>query len=391
MRKILALYLCISMMLTGCSMNRESTQPLPSIEQTPTSSNSAADEDTNAPTTDEQEILDETATELLAVSVPAVTERFEQEDGAELFSYTAPHMQLILPDADVADKVILDFLNRVDTAQADAESILNSAKNDYTPNAPWVPYFYQIIYSPTRIDHGVLSLFGAQNSYAGGMHGSKSCVAANYDLLTGDVLTLGSIMHMDADKEDFIEIIINKLEDVKEEYYLYDDYKEGVRSRLDGDENLYEDFFFTTTGLSFFFSPYEIAPYASGIITVEIPYNELPGLIYDGYFPAEREQIYGSMHTGSFMSTDMEQFDNMAEVTLVTGEEIMVVYPEGRVEDIRIALPGDGINVPEYTVFAAFEMSDKDAVVISLSKEMIDGITITYSSGDTSVSIPLSE
>ena len=166
---------------------------------------------------------------------------------------------------------------------------------------------------------------------------------------------------------------------------------DGVRSRLDGDENLYEDFFFTTTGLSFFFSPYEIAPYASGIITVEIPYNELPGLIYDGYFPAEREQIYGSMHTGSFMSTDMEQFDNMAEVTLVTGEEIMVVYPEGRVEDIRIVLPGDGINVPEYTVFAAFEMSDKDAVVISLSKEMIDGITITYSSGDTSVSIPLSE
>jgi len=383
----------LAILIAGCGTPHESkpTPPLP--EQTLPSDHPAEDAEITAPVTEEQDELcdQETATELLAVSVPAVSERFELEDGTELFTYTAPHMQLILPDEDVADKVILDFLNRVDSAQEDAENILNTAKKDYNSNAPWFPYFYQIIYSPMRIDHGVLSLFGVQNSYSGGMHGSKSCIAANYDLLTGDVLTLGSIMHMDADIEDFIEIIIDKLEDVSDDYYLYDDYKDGVRSRLDGDENLYEDFFFTTTGLSFFFSPYEIAPYASGIITVEIPYSELPGLIYDGYFPAEREQIHGSMQTGSFMNTDMEQFNNMAEVTLVTGEEIMVVYPEGRVEDIRIVLPGDGMNMPEYTVFAAFEMSDKDAVVISLSKEMINGITIAYSSGNTSVTIPLSE
>ena len=253
------------------------------------------------------------------------------------------------------------------------------------------PYFYQIIYSPTRIDHGVLSLYGIQNSYSGGMHGSKSCTAANYDLMTGDTLTLGSIMHMDADKEDFIERILKQLDVIAEEYYLYDDYEEGVRNRLDGDENLYEDFYFTTTGLNFFFSPYEIAPYSSGIITVEIPYSDLPGLIYDGYFPAERQLIEGSMRSGSFMDTDMEQFDNMAEVNLVAGEEIIVAYPEGSVEDIRITIPGNGMNMPDYTVFAAFEMSDKDAVVISLPEESMDGILISYYSGSNHETIPLAE
>ena len=376
MKKKLVLLLCLSLLLAGCSTNTEPVLTLPFEE--PIHNTSDLD--------DTQE-----AKELLAVSVPAVNERFEHEDGTELFTYTAQHMQLIYPDADVADKVVLDFLNRVDASREDAENILSTAQLDYDPNAAWFPYFYQILYNPMRIDHGVLSLFGTLNSYSGGMHGNKSCIAANYDMMTGDVLTLGSIMHMDATKEDFIQRILDKLDMIAEERYLYEDYEVGVRSRLEGDENLYEDFFFTTTGLNFFFSPYEIAPYSSGVITVEIPYDELPGLIYDGYFPEEREQIVGSMHTGSFMLTDMEQFNNMAEVNLVAGEEVIVAYPDGNVEEVRIVIPGDGMNMPDYTVFAAFEMSEQDAVVISLSKDMVDGIMVTYASADTSVQIPLTE
>jgi len=377
MKRVFLLLLIGIFILTGCSVNNQSSD---------TTLPAAPDAMSEVQVTEEAIYTD---SELLAVSVPAGSESYCLEDGTELLTVTSQHMQLIHPDEEIADKVILDFLNRADTAQADVENFLTAARNDYDPNNSWFPYFCQTIYSPTRIDYGVLSLFGTQNNYSGGMHGMMSCISANYDLTTGDVLTLGSIMHMDAEKEDFIKLIIEKLADIADEYYLFDDYKEGVYSRLDVDENLYEDFFFTTTGLSFFFSPYEIAPYASGIITVEIPYNELPGLIYDGYFPAEREQINGDMHTGSFMKTDMEQFNNMAEVTLKAGEEIMVVYPEGRVEDIRITVQGDGISVPDYTVFAALEMSNRDAVVISLDSADIENITISYSSNGKYKTIPL--
>lgn len=383
MRKIITVLLCIVFLLSGCKADISPTGTIPPVVP------DAEPETAPAPT--EGTISEPVSTALLAVSVPADSEHFYLEDGTELFTYTAQHMQLILPDEDIADRIILDFLNRVDAAKMDSESILIAAQQDYEPDIEWFPYFYQLIYSPTRIDHGVLSLFGVRNSFAGSMHGNLSCVAANYDLSTGNVLTLGSIMHPDAQKDDFIAIINEKLRDQSEEYNLFEGFEDDVRNRISGDENLYEDFFFTGTGLSFFFAPYEIAPYASGIITVEIPYSELPGLIFDGYFPAERERIEGKMITGDFMSTDMEQFNNMAEITLATGEEIMVVYPEGRVEDIRITIPGNGKNLPPYTAFAALEMSAQNAVVISLAKDDIDGITVTYMTDGNTVTIPLAE
>ena len=386
MKRIIALLLCLTILLAGCGIQQEAIEPgLPEDETI-----------TNVPevTPSETETEPEEATlpmDLLAISVPAVRDVFSTDDGTELFSYTSQHMQLIFPDADVAEKVILDFLNRVDRGRTDATDALNAAQNDYNPQIPWTPYFCQILYSPTRIDHGVLSLFGTQHTYTGGIHGNINCVAANYDLMTGDVLTLGSIMHMDADKDSFIQIISDKLAEKQDEYNLYDDFKDGVLTRLNGDENLYEDFYFTQSGLCFFFSPYEIAPYSSGIITVEIPYSELPGLIYDGYFPAERQKVYGSLLADTFSAVNMEQFNNMAELSLSNDGEAIVVYPDGAVEDIRIDICADGISRPKYTAFAAYQMSGQDAVVIRLSESLKDLISISYYSGETTITTSLTE
>ena len=387
MKKLLILLLCSILILSGCANKQESTPTIPqnAPESAPEIQIEPATEEITEPI-----VTEETNTLLLSVAVPASTERYIAEDGTELFAYTAQHMELLLPNEEVADKVILDFLNRVDEGRLDAEGIMHAAQADYDPTANWYPYFYQTLYSPTRIDHSVLSLFGTLNSYSGGTHGSLSCDSANYDLSTGDILTLGSIMHMDADKNQFIELIIDKLSN-DTALQLFDGFEEGVYNRLGGDENLYEDFYFTTTGLTFFFAPYEIAPYSAGIITVEIPYEELPGLIYDGYFPAERELVQGYIHSGSFMDTDMEQFNNIAEVKVTTGEEIIVIYPEGTVENVSIVMPGDEKNIPEYTVFAALEMSSNNAVVLSVANESIENISVHYSSDGNQQSIELTK
>jgi len=387
MKRLFLLLLCCSLVLSGCFGKPAQEALIPQVAPAtvpvePTGT--IPPEPATLPVEIEY-------TEMLSVAVPTFTETFALEDGTELFNYTAQNMQLLLPDKEIADIVILSFLNRVDTARLDAEAVLNAAQSDYDPDSEWLPYFYQIIYSPTRIDQGVLSLFGTQNSYSGGMHGSLSCVSANYDLTTGDILTLGSIMHMDATKDLFIQIIIDKLHEQAEELELFEGFEEGVHHRLGGDENLYEDFYFTSTGLGFFFAPYEIAPYSAGIITVEIPYSELPGLIYDGYFPAEREQVQGQLKSGAFMDTDMEQFNNMAEVNLATGESIVVVYPEGKVENIQIKVPGDGKNLPEYTAFAALEMSVNNAVILNLTPEHAEGISIVYLSESVTKTLLLNE
>lgn len=377
MKNFLIVLLCSILILSGCASQQQTTPTIPqkSPETVPVTEVEIDIEESTEPN-----ITEEENTQLLSVAVPASTEQYALEDGTELFTYTAQHMQLLMPNEEIADKIILNFLNRVDAARSDAESIMNAAQNDYDPDATWYPYFYQVLYSPMRIDHSVLSLFGTQNSYSGGTHGSLSCVSANYDLTSGDILTLGSIMHKDATKEQFIELIIEKLRMEAVALQLFEGFEDGVYSRLGGDENLYEDFYFTTTGLTFYFAPYEIAPYSAGIITVELPYEALPGLIYDGYFPAEREQIQGAMHTNSFMDTDMVQFNNIAEVKLSANEEIIVAYPEGTVEDIRVVVPGDGKNIQEYTVFAALEMSENNAIVLSVAQDDMSGISIHYTS-----------
>jgi len=368
MKKIVALMLCSILLLSGCSKQEEIAGTIPPVIPETT-----------------LEVIPETMTALAAVSVPASTETYYLEDNTELFSYSFQHMDLIFPDETVAKKVTLDFLNRVDSTKAESELLLQAAQTDHLSSESWMPYFYRVLYNPTRIDHGVMSLFGMQNSYQGGMHGNISCISVNYDMMTGDLLTFGSIMHQDADKEDFIKLVIEKLAQIREEYYLYDDYEVAVRARLGGDENLYEDFYFTQTGLCFFFSPYEIAPYASGIVSVELPYEELPGLIYDGYFPAERQVVNGVMKTGSFMDMDMTRFNNMAEVVLDNESVLYVVYPEGSVEDVRITIEGDGMTMPAYTVFAALEMSDKDAVVLHIPESMLQSVTVSYTSAGKAV------
>lgn len=388
MKRTISVFICLVLLLTACSknVNSESTSSSVNIETEPQIIVTETQEQENT-----EPIMPDEYTELLAVSIPTVTDSVTADDGTEIFSYTAQNMQLIHPDELIAENIMHDFHKRLDAMQGEIQQLRTAAQAEYAATENWYPYFYQVIYSPTRIDHGVLSLFGTQNSYSGGNHGNLSCIAANYDMNTGDVLTLGSVMHMDATTADFIELLIPKLSAMADDFDLFEGFEEGVKSRLSSDENLYEDFFFTHTGLSFFFAPYEIAPYASGVITVEIPYEELPGILYDGYFPEERERIDGSLTYGSFMATDMTQFNSMAEVSLTTGESIIVVYPKGTVEDIRILVPGDAKNIPSYTAFAALKMSGNNAVVLSLTEEQSQQISIEYLANGTANNLVIAE
>ena len=136
MKKLIALLLCGLILLTGCAPEKESSATIPPV----------------IPTIKEIPQMLESSTDLVAVSLPASTERFTLEDGTEIFSYTAQHMELILPNEEIADRVILDFLNRVDCGRSNAEDIFASAQTEVFSNESFYPYFYHSLYSPYRID-----------------------------------------------------------------------------------------------------------------------------------------------------------------------------------------------------------------------------------------------
>ena len=379
MKKILCFIICLSILLAGCAaQNTNETQ----AEATNNTENVVADNYATEPITilPQQEAM-------YAVSVPAVSENAYSEDGTVIFSYTRQSMMLTLPDPDVADKIIIDFLSRIDSHTDSAEAVLSAAKANYNDSADWTPYLYNHTYSPTRMDQGVLSLFGNSVAYSGASHPERLCMAANYDLVTGDVLTLGSIMSAQATTSDFCALVLEKLEKTKDSNQLYDGYESTVKQRFNKDESQDQDWYFSTNGLCFYFVPYDIAPYVSGVIVAEIPYSELTGLIYDGYFPAEREAITGSIKATTADKTDVSQFTQIAELTLNADGQQVFLYTDSIIWDVKLEYGAWDVShssfAPVYTTFFSGTLSPGDAVMVQ--SDEFTALRLSYYNGTETV------
>ena len=379
MKKTITALMIVSLMLTtvGC-------RQVPDAQtQTTSTSLSTVPTDTSAGTTGTPVIAQEP---MAAVSVPAITESATAEDGTLLFQYTYQNMSLILPDPDVAHKVILDFYNRVDKTKETADSILSTAKSAYASSENWVPYLCHVTYNPARIDHGVLSLFGTNVTFNGASHPERTCVSASYDLTTGDVLTLASIMAVDASIDTFCQLTLDELAAIEEEKYLYDGYEATVKSRFNTDGSQDEAWYFTNTGLCFYFSPYEIAPYASGIITIEIPYEKLTNLLYDGYFPDELDTTTGRISAQYLKDADITQFTQTAELSINKEADMILLHTDTSVQNLRIESgswnDAGTVFTPDYTAFAAYTLTPGDAVMIECTiPDSAPSLRITYTTG----------
>ncbi len=303
-----------------------------------------------------------------SISMPITTEADLAEDGTEYFHYSYQTMNLTVPDREVADKVIIDFLSRVESTREDAGRIHDLAQAAYTARTPrFQPYFYQIQYNPARIDQGVLSLFGQIVTVSDAGHASTESISANYNMVTGDVLTLGSILYQADRKEDIAQLVIKDLES-REELALYDDFRDTVRDRFRRDESTDEDFYFSSYGLCFYFSPYEIAPYVYGTVEVEIPYNKLTGLIGDEFFPDERILSSGHLNAMDFDKADLQDYDQFAEIVVDSGADMVLLTADSTLQDIKILqliwTKGDATYTQTKTIFASNVLTAQNAILL---------------------------
>ena len=362
--------LCLAIVMCGCGLT--DNKPLPTGGNTQTNTTQPGNQQTD------------TKIDLISVSVPALTEDTKAEDGTVVFQYTYQHMSLVLHKPDVADKIILNFLNRVDSTKDAATSNADAAKAAYTGQENWTPYLYHITYSPMRIDHKVLSLFGNHVAYNGATHPERTCVSASYDLLTGDVLTLASIMSKDATVKEFCDLVLAGLTEMAEGDYLYENYKDTVKNRFEADPALDENWYFTQTGLCFYFAPYEIAPYASGVITVEIPYEKLSGLLHEAYQPEVRNASTGKITITPFENANISQYDNIAEIVVNNTGAMYMIQAEKSVQDIRLICSDKASN---YTVFAAYGLCAGDGIMVQAEDDMLQKLKLTYKSNNETVSM----
>lgn len=138
------------------------------------------------------------------------------------------------------------------------------------------PQFFNGFYSNNdlyirRADSNVVSLINSFASYSGGVHGMYGWLGVNFNSKTGARLKISDVC-TDADR---LQKVIVKQLYADYDSRAFDNVEDKVTTMIAQDKI---NFLVEPRGVTFIFNPYEIAPYASGLLTATIFFDEQPGL-----------------------------------------------------------------------------------------------------------------
>ena len=121
------------------------------------------------------------------------------------------------------------------------------------------------------MDGRYLSFVQQNYEYSGGAHSMPFWNGYTFDLETGEQLQLSDIV--ENDDLQIKEIVTGYFEQMyeKEPDAYWDDAVDVVREYA----SLQSPFYLSEEGIVFYYGPYELAPYAGGVIEIVIPYNEV--------------------------------------------------------------------------------------------------------------------
>lgn len=399
MKRIICIVLCLAMTLAlgacACAAPPEDTTPttLPTPATEPSAPTSPSTEPTTEPTTEPstEPTVDigelELELPMVSISLSKQTELTVDSNDKTVFEYIYQNVRLQLDDAIVANTVVLDLLNRIDQTRTAADSIRKEALSN---GIGAVPYSYQILYTPQRIDSGVLSLSSLTNSYTGGAHGGNTCGGVTYDLTTGAALTLADVFCDDVTADVICRLAVDALTPKMDELYLFDDFNLTVEDRFSG--NFLEDtaWYLSREGLCFSFAPYDLAPYSAGVVTAVIPYAQLTGILEDAYFPAEQVYSDSALCAIRFAQSTEDEFNRFAELEVNPDGETVLFYTNGLVYDIVIETgrwnTAGTVFTPESAVFTASSLIPGEAILVKAHiPDERPGLRISYTKGGETV------
>lgn len=387
MIKYTSLFLCFAMTLClwGCSKT-----PAPTTAPSTTPSSASSTEASTLPTQTGADASTVYDAHMASVSMPLIVETEKTEGDSIIAYYTHQDASIILPDADVAEQINLDLLNKIDKSRPAAEAVLEAAKADYKKQENWYPYSYAITYQPMRLDQNVLSFFGTESSFDGSPRSLQTGISITYDLTTGDPLSLRSILQEENYADVLCSLIIEGLKNAAIDS-LFADYENIVHTKFSTNVPV-DSWYFTNEGLCFYFSPYEIAAYAAGTVVAEIPYEKLSGLLKDQYFPGESLSYSGALLAQVLSDNDaaaLEKFTQFAEVTVDPDAEQILISTNGSVSNIHMQYKSEdgACGVSQCTILTLAGMGPTDAILLTIDEAKLDGrISITFDSyGQTQI------
>ena len=152
-----------------------------------------------------------------------------------------------------------------------------------------------------RADSNVLSLLIRGFAYEGGTHGLYYCWGENYDAETGEVLSLSDVV-LDMDK--FAYAVGEELDQFWTEEFMYTvldmetffkENRDNIAWTLD------------YNGVTVYFDPYDIAPYAAGSQVATVSFAEYPELFAEEYMQVPNAYGYQmDLYAPSYYDVDSD-------------------------------------------------------------------------------------
>lgn len=153
--------------------------------------------------------------------------------------------------------------------QESDEDMGEDSDYDYT----YYDYTYEVGYTISLLSDQYLSVLAEGYEYAGGAHGMPFRTAHIFDLETGEQVKGESLF--DVSEEQFRE---RKLEAYSELIAQDEEeiYWQNAISVVEENTDFDSGYYLTENGVTFYYEPYALAPYAAGYVEATVPYEKLP-------------------------------------------------------------------------------------------------------------------
>ena len=186
------------------------------------------------------------------------------------------------------------------------------AARDYAdhPDHFWGPYTSEVSLQVRRADNAAVSLLKQDVEYTGGAHPISFYSGTTFDTESSQPLKLTDVVTDVSVLPEILESILK----AKYPGVSFFDLKNDLKSASEQDGSGFS-WTLDYQGITFYFSPYELASYADGLLTATIPFAARPELIQESYTQVP-ETYTVFFHPWQPLNYDLDDDGDMEEITV---------------------------------------------------------------------------
>lgn len=210
----------------------------------------------------------------------------KSKDGTILLKCKLIYPQIIDP---CNSSKFIDVVNKSIESQAvkeyskrceDVREYIKEAEGEITSgtiNRDLLPYSFEYTYTMTLNHKDYISFYYTDYEWFGGAHPSTTIDGFSYDMNSGKGIAAKDLLKInETGIKTYIAEQAAELYQKNPEAYFEEEIKNLKNLEFE------YGFYLNQDGIVFYFEPYMIAPYATGIVTIELRYTEHPDFFIDG-------------------------------------------------------------------------------------------------------------